>query len=218
LIKADLHVHTNCSKDCCTTFDQLIEVCNSKSINCLAIADHGTIDGAMKVSELAPFKVIICEEVLTPYGEIMGMFLHENIPHRIDLLEAIKLIKKQGGIVCIPHPYDRVRPSALSNTSILNEISDLVDIVEIFNARSMYPFAEKKAREYATKYGKVVSAGSDAHSPNEVGQVYLEMADFDSKEAFMSSLAEAKVCGRKSSPLIHLVSTYNSLKNRRGRR
>jgi len=207
LIKADLHVHTRHSVDSYMSYQQLIDACQSKGINCIAVADHGTTLGAREIIKIAPFKVIICEEIRTPYGEIMGMFLQEDIPDKITVDETIKRIRGQGGLICIPHPYDRVRPSALRNEKILEELADRVDIIEVFNSRSLFPGAEKKARSLALRHGKLISFGSDAHSPAEIGYAFNEMPDFNGPDEYLTSLASARFYGRKSSPLIHLITT-----------
>jgi predicted metal-dependent phosphoesterase TrpH len=207
LIRADLHVHTRHSVDSYMSYQQLIVACQSRGINCIAVADHGTTLGAREISVIAPFKVIICEEVRTPYGEIMGMFLHEDIPDKISVDEAIKRIRGQGGLVCIPHPYDLVRPSAFRNEKMLEELADSVDIIEVFNSRSLFPGAEKKASSLARRHGRLISYGSDGHSPSEIGYAFAEMPDFNGPQEFLTSLAVARLSGRKSNPLIHLVTT-----------
>ncbi len=208
MIKADLHVHTRYSIDSIMTNDQLIKACLKKGIDCIAVADHGTTRGARELSQLnPPLKIIICEEVLTPYGEVMGMFLKENIPDKISLPETLKLIRQQDGLVCIPHPFDRVRPSAFRNLAMLESIADDIDIIEVFNSRSLTPGIEKKARDFAARHNKVISAGTDAHSTLEIGYAHVTMRDFTTKEDFLASLAEAQLYGKKSSPLIHIIST-----------
>jgi len=207
LIKADLHVHTWHSIDSGMSYDQLIKACLGKGINCAAIADHGTTRGARDLQKIAPFKIIVCEEVLTPYGEIMGMFLQEDIPWKVPLEDAIKSIREQGGLINIPHPFDRVRPSAFRNLKMLESIADQIDIIEVFNSRSLFPGAESRARAFAAKHNKIVSYGSDGHSPSEIGCACAEMADFNTKEEFLSSLSTAKLIGKKSSPLIHIISS-----------
>ena len=206
MIKADLHVHTMRSIDSYMTYQQLIEACQAKGINCIAVADHGTTLGAREMSGIAPFKIIICEEVRTPYGEIMGMFLHEDIPDRIPVDEAIRRIREQGGLVCIPHPYDLVRPSAFRNEKALQSVADKADIIEVYNSRSLFPGTEKKARALALQHGKLISAGSDAHSPSEIGYAIVEMQDFNGPREFLASLKDAVIHSRKSSPLIHFLS------------
>lgn len=212
MITADLHVHTWHSVDSNMSYDQLIKACQHKGINCIALSDHGTTRGAIEISKIAPFKVIICEEVLTPFGEIMGMFLKEDIPNRISVEDTIRLIREQGGLVSIPHPFDRVRPSAFRNLKKLESIMDEIDIIEVFNSRSLYPGISKKARNLAERYHKVMSAGTDAHSPIEIGYVRIEMPDFNTGSEFLTSLSKARIDGRKSSPFIHLISTTARLR------
>ena len=207
MLKADLHVHTWHSIDSNMSYDQLIKACLGKGIDCVAIADHGTTRGARDLQKMAPFKIIVCEEVLTPYGEIMGMFLQQDIPARLPVAEAIESIREQGGLVNIPHPFDRVRPSAFRNLKVLESIAGQIDIIEVFNSRSLFPGAESRARAFAAMHNKIISYGSDSHSPSEVGYACVEMADFNTKEEFLSSLSAGKLYGRKSSPLIHIISS-----------
>jgi predicted metal-dependent phosphoesterase TrpH len=212
LIKADLHVHTAYSMDCSTSLDEIISRCLKLGIGCLAVADHGTVEGALKLKEIAPFTVIVAEEVLTPYGEIMGMFLSEGVPSRLSVEETLDRIKAQHGLVCIPHPYDNIRPSSFKDTEKLEAIMPFVDVIEVFNARSLFPGSRGRAQWLANKFGKATSAGSDAHTASEIGNAYVEMPQFSNKDEFLKSLAQGKICGHKSSPLVHLASTRNKLK------
>jgi predicted metal-dependent phosphoesterase TrpH len=212
LIKADLHVHTTYSMDCATSLDEIVTRCLKLGIDCLAIADHGTIEGAIKLKEIAPFTVIVAEEVLTPHGEIMGMFLSEGVPSRLSVAETLGRIKAQNGLVCIPHPYDNIRPSSFSNPRELEEIMPFVDIIEVFNARNLFPGSRGRAQRLANKFGKLSSAGSDAHTASEIGNAYVEMPQFSNKDEFLKSLAQGQICGHKSSPLVHLASTRNKFK------
>ncbi|MFA5078901.1 MAG: PHP-associated domain-containing protein [Dehalococcoidia bacterium] len=206
MLRADLHVHTRHSIDSYMSYEQLIAACQSKGINCIGVADHGTTLGAREMSKMSPIKIIICEEVRTPYGEIMGMFLQEDIPDRISVDETVKRIRDQGGLICIPHPYDIVRPSAFRNNKVLEKLADNVDIIEVYNSRSLFPGTEKRALSLAQRHGTLISAGSDAHSPSELGYVIVEMNEFNGPQEFMSSLKYATIHARKSSVLIHLLS------------
>ena len=182
-------------------------------INCIAIADHGTIEGAVKMQSLAPFPVIIAEEILTPHGEIMGMFLKEGIPSGLSVEHTISRIRAQGGLVCIPHPYDTFRQSALSNR-ILEEIVEHIDVIEVFNARGLLPRDSNKARVFAEKYSILKSAGSDAHTPQEIGNAYVEMPEFNGKDDFLKALAAGKIFGRRTNPLIHFNGAWTRLKKK----
>lgn len=192
---------------------QVIDRCLEKGINCVAIADHGTIEGALKLKEMAPFTVIIAEEILTPHGEIMGMFLTETIPSSITADEAIASIRAQGGLVNVPHPFDTFRGSALDHKE-LYRVAKQLDLVEVFNARTLVRNNSTKARNFALKYGKPGSAGSDAHTPLEIGNAYVEMVEFDTKEEFLKSLAAGKLHGNQTNPLKYLLNIGVRLRNK----
>jgi len=191
--------------------EQVISRCLETGINCVAIADHGTAEGALKMQDIAPFAVVVAEEILTPDGEIMGMFLKETIPSGLSVEHTISRIKAQGGLVCIPHPCDRLRQSALNN-KMLEELAEQIDVIEVFNSRSLLPGASTKAQVFAEKYGIHKSAGSDAHTPNEIGNAYIEMPEFNGKDDFLQALAKGKVFGHKSNPLVHFSSSWAKLK------
>lgn len=194
------------------SLEQIIARCLDSGINCIAIADHGTIAGALKLKEVAPFPIIIAEEILTPFGEIMGMFLSKEIPSKLSVEETIAQIKSQDGLVCIPHPYDRLRPSALKD-KVLKTIMPSVDIIEVFNARTLTPRSQTKALQLVREFGKHASAGSDAHTPTEIGNTYIEMPEFNGKEEFLESLAQGNIFGHRSNPMVHFTTTRNKLKN-----
>jgi len=211
LIKADLHIHTCYSIDCLTPLEQIVKRCLELNINCIAVADHNTIAGALKLREFAPFKVIVAEEILTPVGEIMGLFLSEEVPKGLSPQETISRIRSQGGLVSIPHPFGRSLPwnaNKLTSTEVLSQ----VDIIETFNSRTPFSRSIAMARELAKEQGKVASAGSDAHTLGEIGRAYVEMPEFDGPEDFLNSLAQGKIFGQKSSYLTHFASTWAKIR------
>ena len=213
MLKADLHVHTEYSMDCSMPLHTVIERCQRMGINCIAVADHGTVEGALEMQRIAPFTIIIAEEILTPHGEIMGMFLKETVPSGLSVEQTIAQIKAQGGIVCIPHAFDVFRPSALSD-KIVKEIAQEIDVIEVFNARSLLHRSSEKALAFAVKYGIAQSAGSDAHTPGEIGNACVDMPEFEGRNDFLQALAKGKVRGHRTNPLTHFASAWNRLKNR----
>ncbi len=213
MLKADLHVHTEYSMDCSMPLATIMERCRALGINCVAIADHGTVDGALEMQRLAPFTVIIAEEILTPHGEIMGMFLKETVPGGLSVEQTIAQIRAQGGIVCVPHAFDVFRPSALSDR-VIEEIAQEIEVVEVFNARSLLQRSSEKALAFAGKYSIARSAGSDAHTPGEIGNAYVEMPEFEGRDDFLQALARGKIVGHRTNPLTHFASAWNKLKNR----
>lgn len=211
ITKADLHLHTCYSMDCAMSLEQIIDRSLKIGINCLAVTDHNTIEGALRLKEIASFQIIVGEEILTTGGEIIGLFLATEIPGGLSPEETVRRIKSQGGLVCIPHPYDTLRLSA-SRDSMFESLMPEIDIIEVFNARSLFPSATNKAWQLAQKYGKPMSAGSDAHSPQEIGNAYVEMPPFEDKETFITSLEQGKIGGSRSSPIVHFHSTWARLK------
>ncbi len=212
-MKADLHIHTQYSFDCSMPLDKIVSRCLESGINCVAIADHGTVEGALKIQKLAPFKVIVAEEVLTPLGEIMGVFLTETVPSGLPAEEVIARIRAQGGLVCLPHPFDRLRSGFFRHDPPV-ELLEKVDIIECFNARSPFSSDGKKARRLAGKYKLLCSAGSDAHTLGEIGNAYVEMPDFSSKEEFRSALAQGNIFGHKTKIWVHFPSTLATLRSK----
>ena len=212
MLKADLHIHTEYSMDCNMPLEKIISRCLETGLNCIAIADHGTIEGALKMQTMAPFHVIVAEEILTQHGEIMGMFLKDGIPSGLSVSETISRIKAQGALACIPHPFDTFRQSALK-AKLAEEIIGQIDIIEVFNSRSLFQ-SSAKAQIFAQKYGIPGSAGSDAHTLNEIGKAYVEMPEFNGSDDFLKALVKAKICGQKTNPLIHLGSAWTRLKKR----
>ncbi len=211
LLKADFHIHTAYSMDCNTSPEEIISRCLETGINCIAIADHDAVEGALKIQSLAPFPVIVAEEILTLQGEIIGMFLKEGIPTGLAIEQAISRIKAQGALVCLPHPFDPLRGIRLDSKR-LEELVEQLDIIEVFNARSPLGRYSVKAKSFAKKYGIPETAGSDAHTPNEIGNTYVEMPEFNGRDDFLQALREGKIHSHRSSLLVHFSSTWAKLK------
>ncbi|MFC1911330.1 PHP domain-containing protein [Chloroflexota bacterium] len=153
MIRADLHIHTCYSADCLTPLERIVERCLDRGINCIAVADHNTIAGALRLREIAPFKVIVAEEILTVAGEIMGLFLTQEVARGLSVEETIYRIREQGGLVAIPHPFGRSLPwhrNVLASTEILSQ----VDIIEAFNSRTPFSGSIRRATALAKEQGK----------------------------------------------------------------
>jgi predicted metal-dependent phosphoesterase TrpH len=211
LLKADLHIHTHYSMDCQTSLEKIVSRCQELGINCIAIADHGTAQGALEMQKLAPFKVIVAEEILTTHGEIMGMFLNKTIPSGITPREAIERIREQGGVVNIPHPFETMRGSALKD-GMIEEIAADIDLMEVLNARSPFAANSNKANAFAAKHSIPAGAGSDAHYSFEIGNAYIELDDFNTPEEFLKSVASGRICGKRSSKFVHVLTSWSKVR------
>lgn len=207
MLRADLHIHTAYSADSTMPLRRIIPRCLKLGINCIAVTDHNTILGALKMKELAPFPMIVGEEIQTLSGEVIGYFLSEEIPSGLPAEETVRRIKGQGGLVCIPHPFDRLRLSTLRRQH-LEILLPYIDIVEVFNSRVPLSRHSAQAWLFAQAHGFLASAGSDAHTPSEIGNAYVEMPEFDDQEGFLLALAKGKVIGQRSSLWVHLWGSW----------
>ncbi len=190
-----MHLHTRYSIDSYLKLDTIIEVCQKKGIDALAVTDHGTIEGVERLREKiekkdAKIKVITGEEIFTTRGEIIGLFLKERIPYLLSLEETIRRIRKQKGLVYIPHPFIPLIASSLGEE--LYGFSKEIDIMEVFNARSFLKGSSERASQFAQDYRIVTAVGSDAHTRFEIGNAYIELEDFKGPEEFLRNLKEAK--------------------------
>ena len=210
-------MHTGFSPDSETELEDFVARCVKTGLDCIAVTDHNTIQGALKVQAMAPFQVIIGEEIKSAGGEIIGLFLKEGIPRGLPALETVRLIKEQGGLVSIPHPFDHFRRSVISREA-LNEVLPHVDIMEAFNARNTLQRDNLKAEELALEHGILTTAVSDSHTLVEMGRTYVEMPDFDgTPEGFRQSLAQATQVRRQITPLIHVLTTITKNKKKLAR-
>jgi len=212
LLKADLHVHTRFSKDSTSSIERIIQHCLGIGIDCLAITDHDTIEGALEMKHRAPFTIIVSEEILTTQGEIIGYFLNEIVPPSLSPEETVKHIKDQGGLVCIPHPVDRFRPHSRLKPSALQRILPDIDIIEVYNSRTYMSKDTDRSLQLANKNGLIRSAGSDAHIVEEIGRTYIELPEFENAEQFLDSLRQGKIHGQKTSTLIHFYNITNRIR------
>ncbi len=212
LLRGDFHIHTWYSRDSLMTPQRLVERAIQVGLSCIAVTDHNTIEGALAVQRCSPpFTVIVGEEVKSVQGEIIGLFLEETVPSRLSALETVRRIKEQGGIVYVPHPFDRFRSSVIRYEALI-EILPYIDIIEAFNARNLLLRDSEKAGRFAKEHGKLAAAGSDSHASMELGSVFVELAEFQGPEEFLQALSQSRFVGRRSSPLVHLLSRYAKIR------
>jgi glycosyltransferase involved in cell wall biosynthesis/histidinol phosphatase-like PHP family hydrolase len=203
LIDVDLHMHTDHSPDCATPVDVLLDTAKARGLGAIAVTDHNVISGAHEAAERADgIKVIVAEEVKTAdQGEVIGLFIDEHIPRGMTLEETIAEIHRQGGLVYVPHPFDRMH-AVPDYEHLLNVVED-VDAIEVFNARVAVKSFNEEAVKFARKYRIPGGAGSDSHVPQGLGSVRIRMRDFDGPEEFLESLKDADII-RKPKSLLYV--------------
>ena len=177
-MKYDLHMHSKYSSDGVLSPEEIVKIAIKKGLGGVAITDHNTIKGGLKTKEYETenFKVIIGSEIMTDRGEIIGLFLEEEIGKSRNFYEVITDIKNQNGIVVIPHPFDELRRGSLSP---IEDDAKLIDCIEGFNSRCVFKRYNNNASEFGKRHNLVITAGSDAHFANEIGNAGIIIENED---------------------------------------
>jgi hypothetical protein len=201
-MKFDLHTHTKYSSDGVIEPDKVVKTAIKRGLSGIAITDHDTIKGSLRAKkyETEDFEVIIGSEISTERGEIIGLFLSDEIKSHV-FQEVVEEIKEQEGITVLPHPFDDIRRNGINPGK--KDIK-VVDCVETFNSRCLRQKYNNKASQFAMTNGLSVVAGSDAHFASEIGNAGVIINGDDLREALIKK--DLRIFGEKSS-LVNLVVT-----------
>lgn len=203
MVKVDFHVHSIASKDSLSKGEKLVARARELGLGKLILTDHNTIGGALELQERYPDFVIVGEEILTTKGEILAVFVKEELPKGIEPLEAFKRLKDQGAFISLSHPYAHMRHGWTE--AEMEEYLPWLDAIEIANARNL-PEMNRSAAHFAADHGLYGTAGSDAHGVPELGAMGLELPDFQNAEELREAVRFAKVFGKESSPFVRFYS------------
>ncbi len=195
--RLDLHNHTSFSSDGVLSPAALLSAARARSIDCIAVTDHNSVKGGVEAARLARAdaglpRVIPGMELMTEVGEVIGLYVEEDIPAGLSLVESVARIKAQGGLVYLPHPFDRLRRGAISPRERLHA-AELADIVEVVNGRSLGPGVAAKAAALARETAKPAGAGSDAHRAPEVGIAYVVVAALPTPETLVELISAGRL-------------------------
>ncbi|MGD0084565.1 MAG: PHP-associated domain-containing protein [Acidimicrobiales bacterium] len=196
MLRVDCHLHTMWSGDSTTTPEELAAAVHESAIDVLCITDHGTINGALRLSGELDCRVVIGQEQRTPDGEVIGLFLSERIPSGCrNAREAAEHIRAQGGLVYVPHPYDPLRHRL--NRDVLEQLAadGLVDLVEARNAKTSLEHLNAEAAATAARLGLAAGAGSDSHVPDAIGAAYVEVGWYEGAAGFLEVVRRGRVVG-----------------------
>ena len=197
----DLHMHTDWSHDCSIPARDLVEHAEAIGLGGIAVTDHNVFGGALEAVELANDRELVVipgEEVKTDdQGEVIGLFLEEEIPRGMSFADTIAAIRDQGGLVYLPHPFDRLH--AIPDPATIHRHLAEIDVLEVYNARLLRETFNDEALRFARKYRLLQGAGSDAHVLQGVGTGAVRMRRFDGPEEFLLSLRTAEILRRPKS-------------------
>jgi predicted metal-dependent phosphoesterase TrpH len=211
-LRLDMHCHTSASFDSLSRPADVVRTARARGLDRLVVTDHNRIDGALRCRDLDPGLVIVGEEVKTRERvDIIGIFLTEAIPAGTPARETCERIRAAGGVVYMPHPFDGRRAGG---GALLEELEDLVDVVEVHNARSSRG-RNRAAERWATERGKPMGAGSDAHTLREIARGVVELPDFaHDRESLLAALRAGRIVRREVSRAASLWSTWAKLRKR----
>lgn len=212
-LRVEMHCHTRASKDSLNPYDGILAAMDAAGVDRLVVTDHDRVDGALRLHAMAPERIIVGEEVRTAEGpDLIGIFLTELIPKHTPMRETCERIRAQGGIVYVPHPFDTRRRGG---GELLDAIADLVDVVEAHNARTFKPEVNARGEAWAREHGKLLGAGSDAHTLGEIGTAYVEVPPFEpNRDSFLAALAGATLVRGTSPFRVTVWSSYATLRKK----
>jgi glycosyltransferase involved in cell wall biosynthesis len=200
-ITLDLHLHTEWSHDCSIPTEDLLDHAEAIGLGGIAVTDHNVFGGALEAVDIARTRdlvVILGEEIKTDdQGEVIGLFLEEEITRGMTFADTIAAIRDQGGIVYLPHPFDRLH--AIPDPATIHRHLAEIDVLEVYNARLLRDSFNDEALRFARKYGLLQGAGSDAHVLQGLGTGAVRMRRFDGPEEFLLSLRTAEILRRPKS-------------------
>jgi predicted metal-dependent phosphoesterase TrpH len=207
-----MHTHTEYSPDSRTPVGVQAAAIKAAGLHVVCATDHNTIEGALRLREIADgFRVIIGEEVSTRDGDMIGLFLEKAVPRGLPAEETIARIHDQGGLVSVPHPFSRNRLFHLRRDALERVWKD-IDCIEVFNAREAFTRDNVRAAAFAKEKGLPGAVGSDAHRASEIGGAWVEVEDFVGREDFIGALREGSVIGELTGNYIHLMTRLDVLR------
>ena len=208
-ILADLHMHTDHSHDCAVPVADLLDYADAQGLGAIAITDHNVFAGAKEAVQLARGRdlvVIPGEEIKTERGEVIGLFLREKIERGLPMADTIGAIREQGGVVYLPHPFDRLH--TIPDAPTLHRHLPEIDVFEVYNARLLFEGFNDEALRFARKYDLTMGAGSDAHVLLGVGAGAVKLRAFEGPEEFLVSLRGAEILRRPRSLVVQQVQKW----------
>ena len=209
-VRIDLHVHTRHSHDSAAPVGSVLRRCADAGLGLVAVTDHNNIRGGLEARERGGLPVVVGEEIKSAQGDVIGLFLEEAVPAGLPALETVKRVKAQGGLVGIPHPFDRVRPTAMGRRALL-EVLDWVDFLEGYNGHTLLAGDNRRGAEFAADYGLPVVSCSDSHSALELGRCYTEVAGAEldgTPEGLLRAIRGGRGVGRRPPAWLLLAPVY----------
>jgi hypothetical protein len=207
LLKVEFHCHTIYSRDSLSSLEDVLKKCDERGVDRLAITDHNTIRGALRAQEMDPQRVIVGEEILTREGgEILALFVKEEVPRGLPAVEAVRRLKEQDAFISLSHPFDYSRHGW--TRAMLEKVLPDLDAIEVFNSRTLMPEINQRAARFAAEHELPGTVGSDAHLLLEVGRTTLSLPPFHSAAELREVIWQGEPQLKQASVFIRLATRY----------
>ena len=195
--KTLIHIHTDFSFDSNITVEALRDFAVREGFGCVAVTDHDSIEGGLRLRGITDLNVIVGEEVTTRDGHLIGLFLQERIRPGMSAVDTARAIRAQGGVVLLPHPFVKAFGCGIGRQAW--EMIDWIDAVEVNNAQNLLPGPDRLARRFAEETGLPAFVGADCHAADSIAPCWQVMDAFDGRQSFLRALAGAELhTGRHS--------------------
>jgi predicted metal-dependent phosphoesterase TrpH len=194
VLSVELHTHSSLSHDGRDPIELLLEQARAVGLDALAVTDHDELEASLRAAELAPDYGLVGipgMEVTCEAGHVLALGIREAIPPGLSFSETLDRIREQGGLAVVPHPFQESRHGVLDKIS-KDELAT-ADAIEVYNSRLLTGRSNRQAERFARRRGLPMTAGSDAHIAEMVGQAVTTV---DADEASMGAILDAIREGR----------------------
>ena len=194
MLTVELHVHSAHSYDGRDPVRDLLERAAAIGLDAIAVTDHDVIEGSLEAVEAAPEYGLLAipgMEVSSAAGHVLALGVEETVEPGWSFGETVDRIHELGGIAVVPHPFQKSRSGVLANIS--PDELEAADAIEVYNSRLLTGRANRRAARFARRRNIPMTAGSDAHISEMVGQATTTV---DTDEASVAAILEAIADGR----------------------
>ncbi|QLD85019.1 PHP domain-containing protein [Natronomonas halophila] len=218
MLSVELHTHSALSYDGRDPVDLLLEQAEAVGLDALAVTDHDEIDASLEAAAKAQEYDLVGipgMEVSSSAGHVLALGVEELIPAGLSFEETLDRIHDLGGIAVVPHPFQKSRHGVAPHIS--RETLASADAIEVYNSRLFTGRSNRQAERFAEDHGLPMTAGSDAHIAEMVGQAVTEVdAYHPSAEAILDAIQEGRtsVVGKRTPWFISIEQFGGGVKRR----
>ena len=222
MLSVELHCHSSLSYDGRDPVELLLGQAEAVGLDALAVTDHDEIDASLDAAEKAAEYGLLGipgMEVTSADGHILALGVEELVPEGRPFAETLDIIRDLGGIAVVPHPFQESRSGVMEN--ITRAELATADAIEVYNSRLLTGRSNRQAERFAREYRLPMTAGSDAHISEMVGQAVTRVdTDEPTVEEVLDAIREGRttVEGRRTPWRISFRQAAGGAKRRSRRR